>query len=165
MSEFQAYEFTDIASPEAAAAEPELRRVREHYADVAYWRRVYGTPSLATRAARAAEHQGPALAEAVLRRLRAADPPVDDLAHLSEMLATVPGLNRWRVIRELDAADVVWSVDADASLVRRRGCPFPTVLFRGPAGDRVVTGARPFAAYAAAIEAVAPSLRTLAGAA
>jgi len=169
MSEFQAYEFTDIDSAAAAAAESVLQGVRERYRDAAYWRRVFGTPSLASRAARAAEHQGPALAEAVLRRLReatAADGrPVDDLDRLREVLAGVPKLNRWRVIRELDSADVVWSVDADASLTRRRGCPFPTVLFRGPAGDRVVTGAQPLPSYVAAIDAVAPAVRSLARAA
>ncbi|MDA0184139.1 DsbA family protein [Solirubrobacter phytolaccae] len=171
MTEFQAYEHTDINSATAFNAEPVLRRVRHRYEGRAWWRRVFGScePSpLVARAARAAEHQGAACAEAVLKRLREATfvdrTPVDDVSALAAALADVPGLDVSRLIRDLESPDVVWSVDADRSLTRRRGggeapCPYPTVLFRGPGGDRVVTGPQPFEAYVEAIEAVAPALR------
>jgi hypothetical protein len=127
------------------------------------------TPLWAARAARAAEHQGRARADAVLRRLREATfvdgRPVDDVERIRAAVAGVPGLDVWRLIRDLESPDVVWSVDADKTLTRRRGggrpCLFPTVLFRGPGGDRVVTGPQPLEAYVEAVEAVAPSLRGL----
>lgn len=170
MSEFQAYEHTDINSATAWNAEPVLREVRRRYEGRAWWQRVLGSceaSPLAARAARAAEHQGRARAEAVLRRLREATfvdrAPVDDLLSLQAAVAGVPGLDVARLVRDLESPDVVWSVDADRSLIRRRGggapCPYPTVLFRGPGGDRLVTGPQPLQAYVDAIEAVAPGLR------
>jgi len=169
MSEFQAYEFTDIGSVLAWAAEPLLRRVRGHYGAAAYWRRVYGSSGLPARAARAAEHQGPRVTDAVIARLRESTfvdrHPVDGHERLHEVLRDIAELDRWRLVRDLDSPDVLWSVAADESLARRRGCPFPTVLFRGPGGDRVVTGAQAFEAYVAAIEAVAPALGRVAEAA
>lgn len=171
MTEFQAYEHTDIDSATAYSAEAVLRRVRRSYEGRAWWRRVFGScesSEFAARAARAAEHQGPARAEAVLARLREATvvghAPVEDVPGLVAMLSRVPGLDVPRLVRDLESPDVVWSVDADRSLTRRRGdgetpCPYPTVLFRGPGGDRVVTGPQPFEAYVEAIEAVAPTVR------
>jgi predicted DsbA family dithiol-disulfide isomerase len=207
VSEFQAYEYTDIHSVTAWTAEPVLRRVRRRYEQQAWWKNVHAlrrpapgaspeseharwlavaaqsgtpigaaleylpsTPLWGARAARAAEHQGTARAEAVLRRLREATfvdgRPVDDVERIRSALAGVPRLDVWRLVRDLESPDVVWSVDTDRSLTRRRetgGRPFrsPTVLFRGPGRDRVVTGMQPFEAYVEAIEWVAPTLRGL----
>jgi predicted DsbA family dithiol-disulfide isomerase len=205
MSEFQAYEYTDINSLTAWIAEPVLRRVRRRYAEQAWWKNVHAlrrpapgtspeceherwlaaaartgtpigarlaylpsTPLWAARAARAAEHQGRHRAEAVLRRLREATfvdgRPVDDVERIRTTLAHVPGLDLWRLVRDLESPDVVWSVDTDKSLTRHReagghSSPAPTVLFRGAGRDRVVSGAQPFEAYVEAIEWVAPSAR------
>ncbi|MDA0171467.1 DsbA family protein [Solirubrobacter taibaiensis] len=154
MTEFQAYEFTDV---EDRTAESVLRRVREHYAGHVYWRRVYANlkgpgPFNLAAVARAAEHQGQQRAEAVLTRLREA--PGEDVV---ETLADVPGLDVWRLLRDVDSEAVRWSVEADARLAQRHGT-LPTVLFRGPGGDRVVSGVAPFEEYVAAIDAVAPLL-------
>jgi predicted DsbA family dithiol-disulfide isomerase len=157
MTEFQAYEFTDVDNLAAWTAEPTLRRVREHYAGVVYWRRVYAAvnPGLAA-IARAAEHQGQARAEAVLQRLRETifiggrEP--DDA-----VLASVPGLDVWRLRRDLESEAVRWSVEADRKLSRRYET-LPSVLFRGPGGDRVVSGVAPLQTYVAAVDAVAPLL-------
>jgi predicted DsbA family dithiol-disulfide isomerase len=143
MSEFQAFEYTDIHSVEAWSAEPVLRRLRRRYATVAWWRYSHGLrrpeyasvesahdqwlsvgertqtpigprleylpadPVWAARAARAAEHQGGARAEAVLRRLReltfVEGRPVDSVERVRAALATVPGLDVWRLIRDLES--------------------------------------------------------------
>ena len=167
MSEFLAFEYTDVHSFEAWAAEPVLRQVRRRYAPVAWWRRAHTTPSgergrWAARAAYAAEHQGSARGEAVLRRLLEATfvdgTPVADIEGIRSALAGVPGLDVWRLIRDLDSPDVVWAVDRDHAMALRHGFTAPTVLFRGPRGDRVVAGRQPLEAYVEAIEAVVPPL-------
>ena len=163
MTEFQAYEFTAVDNLAAWTAEPTLRRVREHYAGAVWWRRVYASANLkvpgtfnSAAVARAAEHQGQARAEAVLRRLRETifiggrEP--DDA-----VLAGVPGLDLWRLRRDLESEAVRWSVEADRKLSRRYET-LPSVLFRGPGGDRVVRGVASFEAYVGAIDAVAPLL-------
>jgi predicted DsbA family dithiol-disulfide isomerase len=137
---------------------------------------------LAARAARAAEHQGTARAEAVLRRLREAyfldGRPPDTLQRIAAAVAGVPRLDIARLLRDLDSPDVVWSVDAGAAVARRPRpeviglagvgaavadgddlrYTFPTLLIRGPCGERVVPGWREYDEYAAAIEAVAPGV-------
>jgi predicted DsbA family dithiol-disulfide isomerase len=195
MSEFLAFEYTDVHSLEAWIAEPVLRHVRRRYEHVAWWRSVHvgaapaattpareharwvrsgatglaprleylpASPEWGARAAHAAAHQGRARAEAVLRRLREATfvhgRPVDDVDRIREAVAGIPGLDVWRLIRDLDSPDVVWSVETDRAMARRHGFSAPTLLLRGPRGDRVVAGRQPAEAYVAAIEAVAPGV-------
>jgi predicted DsbA family dithiol-disulfide isomerase len=137
---------------------------------------------LASRAARAAEHQGMTRAEAVLWRLREAyfldGRPPDTAERIADAVDGVRGLDVARLLRDLYAPDVVWSVDAGAVVARRPRAEviglagvgaavvdgddlrytFPTLLIRGPRGERVVPGWREYDEYVAAIEAVAPGV-------
>ena len=153
----------------------------------------------ASRAARAAERQGPVVAERVLRRLREAvfvdGRPPDTRARIAAALRGVEGLDRGRVLEALATEAVVWSIDADRAETRRPHpavvalagdgprhpalgglhaagpnpgaarvtdsgvrYAFPTLLLRGPAGERVVPGWRSLGDYIAAVVAVAPEL-------
>ncbi|MCW3065524.1 MAG: hypothetical protein JWN32_2696 [Solirubrobacterales bacterium] len=140
----------------------------------------------AAQAARAAEQQGPAVAEAVLRRLReavfVAGRPADTTDRIAEALAGVPGLDLDRLLADRAGGAVARSLAVDWDETRRprpevHGLTgpgphpgaatrhgnrlrysFPTLILRGPAGDRVVPGWRPPATHRAAIEAVAPDL-------
>jgi predicted DsbA family dithiol-disulfide isomerase len=198
MTEFLAFEYTDVNSFEAWSAEPVLRRVRRRYEDVAWWRSVQATPkrsqaapeierarwlaaatapvparleylaatpASAARAAHAARHQGRHRAEAVLRRLREATfvhgRPVDDVDGIHAAVAGIPDLDVWRLIRDLDSPDVVWSVDTDHKMTLRHGFSAPTVLFRGPRGDIAVRGVQSFESYVTAAETVAPGITGL----
>jgi protein-disulfide isomerase-like protein with CxxC motif len=77
----------------------------------------------ASLAARAAEHQGRAVAEAVLLRLREATflhgRPADTTARVADALRGLPRLDLARLIRDLDSPDVVFSIEADIAETRR----------------------------------------------
>jgi predicted DsbA family dithiol-disulfide isomerase len=160
--------------------------------------RVHASSLPMSRAARAAEQQGRAVAERVLRRLREAvfvdGRAPDTPAGIAAALRGVAGLDGGRLLDDLDGEAVVWSVDADRAEARRPhpavvslaggarhpalgglradgpnpGLPrqagdgvrygFPTLLLRGPAGERVVPGWREPGDYLAAVVAVAPAL-------
>ena len=91
-------------------------------------------------AARAAQEQGPAVAERVLRRLREAalvrGVPADRPAEVRTAVAGVPGLDEERLLADLAAPRVRRAVRADWAETRR---PEPEVLHlpeRGPHGGR-----------------------------
>jgi|1186.fasta_scaffold134703_2 protein-disulfide isomerase-like protein with CxxC motif len=77
----------------------------------------------ASLAARAADHQGRAVAEAVLLRLREATflhgRPADTTDRVADALRGIPGLDLFRLIRDLDSPDVVFSIEADMAEARR----------------------------------------------
>jgi protein-disulfide isomerase-like protein with CxxC motif len=134
----------------------------------------------ASMAAKAAEAQGPAVADLVLRRLREttfiAGRPADDLDGVLAAVRGVPGLDPGRLARDLPAQERAVRHDwaetrAPCPEVLRidrpgphNGCAkevngrlryaLPTLVFRGPRGNRVVPGWRPLAEYVAAIEEV-----------
>src|SRR6202007_2724482 len=89
----------------------------------------------ASLAARAAEHQGRAIAEAVLLRLREATflhgRPADTRDHVADALHGLPGLDLTRLLRDLDSPDAVFSIDADRAETRR---PLPGAITRAEAG-------------------------------
>jgi protein-disulfide isomerase-like protein with CxxC motif len=83
----------------------------------------------ASLAARAAEHQGRAIAEAVLLRLRAATflhgRPADTRERIGDAVRSLPGLDVARLLRDLDSPDVVFSIEADRAETRR---PLPGAI-------------------------------------
>lgn len=85
----------------------------------------------ASLAARAAEHQGRAIAEAVLLALREATflhgRPADTRDHVAAAVRGVPGLDVARLLRDLDSPDVVFSIEADRAETRR---PLPDAITR-----------------------------------
>jgi predicted DsbA family dithiol-disulfide isomerase len=91
----------------------------------------------ASLAARAAEHQGRAIADAVLLALREATflhgRPADTREHVADALRDVPGLNLPRLLADLDSPDVIFATNADQAEARR---PRPGALTR-PEGDGV----------------------------
>jgi predicted DsbA family dithiol-disulfide isomerase len=142
----------------------------------------------ATRAAKAAEAQGDAVAEAVLRRLREAvfvdGRPADSRERIALTLGGLPGLDLEWLLDDLDSSVVAAGVGSDFDLTRdphpdviglKEDGPhpggakvegpvlrysFPTLVVRGPEGERVVPGWRPLERYVDAFEAVAPELRS-----
>jgi predicted DsbA family dithiol-disulfide isomerase len=129
-------------------------------------------PVVLSRAARAAENQGRKRAEAVLLRLRESvfvdGEPADSPERLREVLGEVDGLNVDRLIRDLDASLVLYTLDSDRAEARRPHpdvvarqdgddlrYPFPTLVVRGPGGERVLPGWTEYETYAAAITDVA----------
>ncbi|MFF7329917.1 DsbA family protein [Streptomyces sp. NPDC008150] len=135
--------------------------------------------------ARAAEAQGGAVADRVLRRLRETvfvlGEPADTLDAALSAARGVPGLDEVRLAADAVSAAVRDSVAADRAEARRpvpevfsveaagphpgaaKETPdgehryaLPTLLVRGAGGHRVVPGRRPFAAYAAAVGAMCP---------
>lgn len=135
----------------------------------------------------AAELQGAAVAERVLRRLRESvfvlGEPADTLARALAAARGVPGLDPVRLESDAASAAVLERVRADRAEARRpvpevlsvqdasphpgaarttldggSRYALPTLLFRSPAGYRAVPGRRPFAAYAAAVDALCPGL-------
>jgi hypothetical protein len=129
-------------------------------------------PVVLSRAARAAENQGRVRAEAVLLRLRESvfvdGQPADSPERLRAVLGEVDGLNVDRLIRDLDASLVLYTLDADHAEARRPHpdvtarqdgddlrYPFPTLVVRGPAGERILPGWTEYDAYATAITDVA----------
>lgn len=141
----------------------------------------------ASRAAKAAEAQGDAVAEAVLRRLREAvfvdGRPSDTAERIALTLGGVPGLDLGWLLDDLDSPAVAAAVGADFDLTRdphpdvvglKEDGPhpggakaegpilrysFPTLIITGPAGERVLPGWRTLEQYTEAFEAVAPELR------
>ncbi|MEU0359857.1 DsbA family oxidoreductase [Streptomyces cyaneofuscatus] len=138
--------------------------------------------------ARAAEAQGPEIAERVLRRLRESvfvlGEPADTEALALRSVRGVPGLDPGRLARDAASVGVRESVRADRAEARRpvpevfsvrewsphpgaaKETPggevryaLPTLLFRTPGAYRVVPGWRPYEAYAAAVDALSPGLR------
>jgi predicted DsbA family dithiol-disulfide isomerase len=128
---------------------------------------VSSSPWPETLAARAAERQGEAVAEAVLLRLRQATflegRPADSRERIREALAGVDGLDLDRLIADLDAPEVFASVEADrletrrppldliaGGVARRDGddfrYPFPTLIIDG----RLLVGWTAYEDYVAA---------------
>ncbi|MFJ8042795.1 DsbA family protein [Kitasatospora sp. NPDC096147] len=135
-------------------------------------------------AAAAAEGQGTAVAEEVLRRLRESafvhGEPADSEQRVAAALAAVPGLDLPRLLAEAAGPQVRARVVRDRAEARRpapeviglRGegphpggaketeeghrYALPTLVFTGPAGRRVVPGWRPAEEYRTALAEVAP---------
>ncbi|MFF4343331.1 DsbA family protein [Kitasatospora sp. NPDC001540] len=140
----------------------------------------------ASLAAAAAEAQGPRVAERVLRRLRESmfvrGEPADTPERIAAALRGVPDLDAAALaaaaasapVRERVARDRAETRAPRPEVVGLRGpgphpggakeiadghrYALPTLLFRGPAGCRVVPGWRPAAEYLAAARAVCPEL-------
>jgi predicted DsbA family dithiol-disulfide isomerase len=138
-------------------------------------------PSLVVKAA---ERQSDAIGDRVARRVRERlyvfGKPVNDVDEAFEAVARVPGLDAERLRHDLDDPDVQAAYDADVEeamqpnddALRQSGGPragvsqvgdrwryaFPSLVFRGPAGERSVCGWSPYEAYADALDAVAPGL-------
>ncbi|MGD9696234.1 MAG: DsbA family protein [Thermoleophilia bacterium] len=137
----------------------------------------------ASAAALAAQEQGDVVAEAVLRRLREAvfvdGRPADTPDRIVAALAGVDGLDIVRLVRRAEEPDVRAVIDEHFSLTRdphpdvlgRTGpgpnngaarphgdhvrYGFPTLIARGPGGERVLSGWRSPEAHARDLEAVA----------
>ncbi|MEV4559280.1 hypothetical protein AB0K51_20140 [Kitasatospora sp. NPDC049285] len=140
----------------------------------------------ASLAAAAAEEQGAEVAERVLRRLRESafvrGEPADTPERIAAAVRGVPGLDPERLavaaastaVRERVARDRAETRAPRPEVLGLRGpgphpggakeledghrYALPTLLFRGPAGCRVVPGWRPLAEYLAAARAVCPAL-------
>jgi len=135
----------------------------------------------------AAELQGGAVAERVLRRLRETvfvlGEPADTLEAALAATLGVPGLDQVRLRSDADSPRALERVRADRAEARRpvpevldvqSGSPhpgtaketsgggyryaLPTLLLRAPSGYRAVPGWRPYATYAAAVEELCPGL-------
>lgn len=140
----------------------------------------------ASLAAKAAEAQGPRVAERVLRRLRESTfvlgRPADTRARALAAAVGIDGLDHDRLASDIDASQIYEAVRADW-LETRQPLPevldvrasrphrgqaklagdryryaLPTILFRGPLGHAVVPGWRPPEEYLAAARSVAPDL-------
>ncbi|MFJ4833387.1 DsbA family protein [Streptomyces sp. NPDC088747] len=150
-------------------------------------KRVAASSWPASLVAKAAELQGPEVAERVLRRLRESvfvlGDPADTAALALSAARGVPDLDPGRLAVDAASADVREQVRADRAEARRPvpevlsvpgGTPhpgaaketpdgghryaLPTLLFRAPGGYRAVPGRRPYEAYAAAVEELCPGL-------
>ncbi|MGW6357825.1 DsbA family oxidoreductase [Streptomyces sp. NPDC055092] len=137
--------------------------------------------------AKAAEAQGPDVAERVLRRLRESvfvlGDPADTSALALAAVGGVPGLDVERLAADAAADAVLDRLRADHAEARRpvsevlsvrggsphpgaaketpdggRRYALPTLLVRSPDRVRAVPGWRPYEEYAAAVDAVAPGL-------
>ncbi|GGZ48053.1 hypothetical protein GCM10010371_04280 [Streptomyces subrutilus] len=143
----------------------------------------------ASLVAKAAQRQGPEVAERVLRRLRESvfvlGKPADTVELALAAAAGVPGLDARRLSVDTASDAVRLQVGADRAEARRPvpevlsvrgGSPhpgaaketgsghryaLPTLLLRSPAGYRAVPGWRSFEAYAAAVAELAPGLPAL----
>jgi len=137
---------------------------------------------------KAAECQGPDIADRVLRRFRESvfiyGTPVDSLDQLKTALEGIPGLDLEKLLRDVDSDEVQSAYLADWEETRRpndyvRGLAesetdhlkggmmvsegherynLPTFIFKGPAGERTVPGYRPYAEYEEALESVSPGI-------
>jgi predicted DsbA family dithiol-disulfide isomerase len=143
----------------------------------------------ASLAARAAEAQGPAVAERVLRRLRESvfvlGEPADTPGRVLDCVRSVPGLDVERLRADASSPAVEASVRADRAEARAplpevvdlvgppphsgrarelddgsRRYALPTIVISGPGGRLVVPGLRPPRAYAQALEQAWPGLPT-----
>ena len=140
----------------------------------------------ASLAAVAAARQGPAVAEAVLRRLRESvfvlGEPADTPERVRAAVHGLPDLDPARLYRNMTERHVLDQLALDRAETRQplpdvldlRGpaphpgaakeagdgyrYALPTLLFLGPGGCRVVPGWRPLAEYLDAATAVAPAL-------
>ena len=139
----------------------------------------------ASLAARAAEAQGPLVAERVLRRLRESvfvlGEPADTEQRVLDCVRGVPGLDPARLAEDASSAAVEASVRADRAEARAplpevlelAGPPphpgrareladgshryaLPTIVINGPAACRVVPGLRPAQAYTEALREAFP---------
>lgn len=148
--------------------------------------RMYSSTFPACLVAKAAEMQGPDVADRVLRRLREAtfffgEPP-DDEASTRAALVGVAGLDAERLIADSRSSEVAAAFRSDREETRdpdpyvigledpgegsgrakRDGdghrYVFPTLVISGPAGRVVVPGWKPLERYLEALEAVAPGL-------
>lgn len=141
----------------------------------------------ADAAVKAAELQGPVVADAVLRRLREAvfvmGRPADTPARIADAVQGVPELNAEQLIDDLTAEATVDALNRDFEATRRprrevislseplphpgaaKAEPsglrysFPTLVVTGPAGELVIPGWRSTEHYRLAFEAVSPLLR------
>ncbi|MGW5655574.1 DsbA family oxidoreductase [Streptomyces humi] len=141
----------------------------------------------ASLVAKAAEAQGPEVAERVLRRLRESvfvlGEPADSAALALGVVQGVPGLDVDRLARDAASDDVLRKVAEDRAEARRpvravlsvraasphpgaaKETPdgghryaLPTLLVRSAAGVRAVPGWRPYEEYAAALDALGAGL-------
>lgn len=140
--------------------------------------------------AKAAERQGPDVAERVLRRLRETvfvlGEPADTAALALSAVRGTPGLDLRRLTAEAASGTVLEQVRADRAEARRpvpevlapggwsphpgaaketadggRRYALPTLLVRSGAECRAVPGWRPFEEYAAAVDALRPGLLSI----
>jgi predicted DsbA family dithiol-disulfide isomerase len=141
----------------------------------------------AARIAKAAELQGPGIADAVLRRLREAffvvgNPP-DNSEAISLALDGVPGLDLGALLDAAESAETFDAIEADVEETRapvpsvidlqdpgphagparddghgRLRYGFPTLLLRSPLGERIVPGWRQLSEYQEAFEVLDPTL-------
>ncbi|GAA3738074.1 DsbA family protein [Streptomyces tremellae] len=157
-----------------------IREVAVHtgapYADRLRWLTRSSWP--ASAAAKAAEAQGPRVAELVLRRLRestfAHGTPADSADGIRAAVAGVPGLDADRLLDEAGSAALRAAVAADRAEARRPAAEvvgltgqgphpgaakeladgvryaLPTLVFEGPGGRVCAPGWRSFEAYLAA---------------
>ena len=142
----------------------------------------------ASLAARAAEAQGPPVAERVLRRLRESvfvlGRPADTGARVLDCVRGVPGLDPERLRADAASKAVLASVRADRAEARAPlpevldldgpaphpgrakelddgfRYALPTLILRTPTGHRVVPGWRPAEAYPGAVRELRPDLST-----
>lgn len=147
---------------------------------------MYRSTEPACLAVKAAEPQGEAVAQRVLRRLREAtfvhgEPP-DTLERILAELRAVPGFDERAFERAFDADEAKAAFRRDWEETREPNeaamnvpddyegagrakhteghwrYAFPTLIVRGPSGERTLTGWRPYEAYEQALEAVAPGV-------
>lgn len=139
---------------------------------------------VACHAVKAAERQGERLAARLLRRLREACfvfcEPADTLERVMAVARGVPGLDVERMAGDVASTEVQASYRADWEETRnpndyvrtlqedqpgagmakhqdgRWRYVFPTLIFRGPDGERTVPGWKPYERYLEAMEAVLP---------
>jgi predicted DsbA family dithiol-disulfide isomerase len=149
--------------------------------------RAHASTRVAALAAKAAERQGPEVGEATIRALReaffVAGRPADASEPVVVAVEGTAGLDLTQLLDDLDSPAVVAALHRDFEEARdphpyvlelsapgphpgtakldhgRVRYVFPTVIVRGPEGERVVPGWRPPAVYREAFEAVAPQLR------
>jgi predicted DsbA family dithiol-disulfide isomerase len=136
-------------------------------------------PSLAVKAA---ERQGDAVADQVARRVRERlyvfGAPAVDADGIVDAVSGIAGFDPDRLRRDLAAPDVHEQYDADVeetlrpndhAMARTEGprarvskvgdrwrYAYPSLVFRGPAGERTVCGWSPLDDYAEALDAVLP---------
>jgi len=149
--------------------------------------RAHASTRPAARAAKAAELQGAAVADAVLRRLREAffvvgNPP-DNREAIGLALEGVQGLDIAALLDAAESPETFDAIEADFEETRapvpfvidlqgpgphagaarddgngRLRYGFPTLLLRGPLGERVVPGWRDLSEYQEAFESLDPAL-------
>jgi predicted DsbA family dithiol-disulfide isomerase len=152
--------------------------------------RAHASTRPADRAAKVAEHQGAAVADAVLRRLREAffvvGQPPDTREAIATALEDVFELDLAALLDGLDAPETMVTIEADFEETRtpdpyvidlddpgphagaarddgygRLRYGFPTLLLRSTLGRRIVPGWRELWEYRAAFEALDPALADL----